>query len=151
MSACLAALAFRKLRRAIAARSGSRLRPDTRLDEILPRRGRAELWEAIEDEAGLRLPPLVRPAWLTALAATAALGLGAAFGWAALLTASVLAWASLLRFAVCLPRGCEDLRGLARQVTAHNFRRLSREAGGHSRRELVEAVILRVSGHTGLR
>jgi len=114
-------LAFERLSRALAARG---IDPSARrLDLALPRRGRAELWEALEDDLALRLPRLGIPAWLSALGATSALAVALVLGpWAGLLCAA-LAWSAARSFAVALPPGCGDLRGLAWRVALGNFRR----------------------------
>jgi hypothetical protein len=113
-------LAFERLSRALAARG---IDPAERLDLALPRRGRAELWEALEADLELRLPRLSTPAWLTALGATSALAVGLVLGPAAGLLCGALAWSAARFYAVALPSGCGDLRGLAWRVALGNFRR----------------------------
>jgi hypothetical protein len=113
-------LALARLRRALAARG---IDPAAPLDDALPRRGRADLWEALEADLDLRLPRLRTPGWLLALGAAAAVGVAVGFGPLAGLLAGALAWAAVASFAVELPEGCRDARGLADRVALSNFRR----------------------------
>ena len=67
---CLTSVAFYRLRRALMpvlgiARSDVRLSAD--LNAIIPAR-RRRIWSDLQDLVGLRLPELVRPVWVKAMA-----------------------------------------------------------------------------------
>ena len=61
---CPSSVAFYRTRRALLPGSGvprSRIRPDTRLDDVLPHAGRRQAWEDLSAAVGVALPPLKHP------------------------------------------------------------------------------------------
>lgn len=73
-SECLTAKAFYRLRRSLmnlTGRSRSSIRPDTSLDDLLPRANRQRQWLDLQRDLGLELPRLKRPASVLTLTVVA--------------------------------------------------------------------------------
>lgn len=90
---CLSAAIFYRLRRQLMGGlrvERSRVRPDSALDDLIPKPGRRTAWRQLEDSLGWRLPNLHRPYWVYQLWAFLALGF---------LPAEVMAWGWLGGFA----------------------------------------------------
>ncbi|MHB1561627.1 MAG: hypothetical protein ACYC61_29610 [Isosphaeraceae bacterium] len=91
---CLSAATFYRLRRQLMGGlrvERSRIRPDSALDDLIPKPGRRAAWRQFEEGLGWRLPKLRRPDWVDRLWVFLALGF---------LTAEVYAWGRLGGFAV---------------------------------------------------
>jgi len=79
------ACAFWRLRQGLMEVAGvgrRRVRPETRLEELIPRRGRRAAWERLEARTGLRLPGFRLSGWVVGpmMMTGAALGLWAGWG-----------------------------------------------------------------------
>src|SRR5262249_35652512 len=65
---CVTSMTFHRLRRALGELFGvprARVRTATRLEDLVPRRGRRRNWEQLGASLGVgSLPPLRRPSWL---------------------------------------------------------------------------------------
>ncbi len=91
---CLSAAMFYRLRRQLMGGlrvERSRIRPDSALDDLIPKQDRQSAWRNLEGGLGWRLPKLLRPDWVYRLRAVLAVGF---------LTAEVYAWGRLGGFAV---------------------------------------------------
>jgi acyl carrier protein len=134
---CLTSVAFYKLRRALMsvlgiARSDVRLSSD--LNAIIPTR-RRQAWSDLHRVMGLRLPELVRPAWVKAAVILGSCAIGTAifvFGRAALVTAfltTLVAMYVLFQatkpLAVMFHRKFATVGGLTKCILQKNFGAIS--------------------------
>lgn len=147
---CLTAAVFYRLRRAFVDLFRSpraQVRPDTRLEDLLPWTERKSQWRRLQVFLGLALPRLTAPAWLLGLALVASVVVAWAyerrfphFTADGLLTGAVwfLAFFLLVRllnpFVRTLPRACRTVGDLAKVVLARNYAKVATEVGGSFRR-----------------
>ncbi len=153
---CLTALAFWRLRAALVA-SGverSRVRPDTRLEDVVWRAGqglaeRRATWARLSEALGLDLPPLVRSRTLVAVGVVACLGAFVAAwfaggsGWLATAGATGLGalFGLLTRSRRGYPRASiATAGGLARALVVRQAARVAAPAGGFTAPQ-VEAIV----------
>jgi acyl carrier protein len=153
---CLTAIVFYRLRRAFSELFRSpraRIRPDTRLDELLPWTERLSRWRQLQGYLGLSLPRLMAPTWLLGLALVTSVAVAWAyaqrftrFTMDGLVTGGVwfLAFFLLVHLvrplARTLPRACKTVGELATVVVARNYAKLATEVGGSSPKELFSAL-----------
>ncbi len=156
---CLSAATFREIRRGLHKElpiATGRLRPSDRLESILPRSFRGDLWITLDKSLDLRLPKLVRSRRVTLLLLVltvifAAAGGAAAwevvgFGWVAvassacgLVAAAGVFW--LTKPLAIHPRASfSSFRGLTEDVLARNFGELSRRFQASSPADVWNAL-----------
>ncbi|WP_165230154.1 hypothetical protein [Aquisphaera insulae] len=144
--ACLTAATFRRVRRGFGAVFGlprDRLRPDSRVEDLLPRASRRLSWSRLEDCIGLRLPSLDPPSrvlkWCLILSlitwplpfsiVLAASGIVPAMFFTVLpfpypIIAAMLAMILLLALTPLHtepPQGCETISGLTRAIVKETY------------------------------
>jgi len=153
---CLSATVFYRLRRSfieLFQSSRGEVRPDTRLDVILPWTGRRSGWHRLQGHLGLALPRLTWPAWLvcSAFAISVAVawayarcfphftagGLGTGAIW---FLAFVLLTRVLNPFARMLPRACKTVGELAAVTLGRNYATVAKSVGGSSRADVLFAL-----------
>ena len=142
---CLTSVAFYKLRRALMSVCGM-ARGDVRLSQdlaaIIPARRRQQ-WSALQKAMGLRLPDLIRPVWVTAmataiscaLAIAAAVFLIARTGVSGAALAALCIWFVVLYvsyqatkpLAVAFPSECATVGSLAKSILHRNYGAISDE------------------------
>lgn len=161
--ACVTQRAFYSLRRGFVAALPAYRRSvgvQTRLEELVPRRGRRKAWAFLPKATGLsNWPDLQRPAWVSAglaiTALTIAIGLPLAH-FTSIVTALSAAAITLVAgfwgtqpFAVEFSRYRPTVGGLARYLAEHNTSRLLSPTPGWTRgqvRERVRATIVESLG-----
>lgn len=168
---CLSAGVFFRLRGAFAGTLGTDpavFRPRTALADLLPRRRRRHLWNAIGLAAGLELPELRRPEWMRAGAFVLLLMVLPLAGMLAavrhgipLVSAVMLGCAGLailwvlLRwltggFAICLPRDCRTVAAAVRRVVDHNYGRAGVRSKAWDEGQIWARLQGIIAGATGL-
>lgn len=132
-SVCPSGHAFYQARRTLMDQFGvprSRIRPDSRLDDLLPRRGRREAWGRFGGAIGLHLPALSLPYEARVLATV---GLSICYGffiaWVeprlglSLLAAGVLGfvawWHATKRWGTVPPTRCDTVRAVVGRMVLH--------------------------------
>jgi acyl carrier protein len=167
---CLSAAAFYRLRRQLMGRfrvERRRIRPASRLDDLIPPANRRADWQRLGECLGWRLPALIRPGWV----GPAFLGLLVV--WAAML---LVAWArsggeaagafALVFLVGAIPIGgavyeltrpfatvfpTSDLRGLIPMVLGANFGTFrSNNPHGWTSRDVWDALIAIISEQLGV-
>ncbi len=158
---CLSSIAFHKLRRALISIlhvSREDVRVCTRVRTLIPTR-RRQAWRRLQQDLGLRLPRLRRPAWATSIAALAALGSALFLGvWFASVLAGLAVFGALgyLLFrateplAVELPPECATVRQLVKTIVAKNFGAISDQCGRANAEELWESLRTLISDCLGV-
>lgn len=166
-SRCLSAAAFYELSRQVRGLGlvSGKIRPNTKLDQVIPLTGRRSTWKTLSSQMDLRFPRLGRPAWLallncilvalvfiTALAVFAnanqlvavlvALGLGALSSAAvALLTEP---------FAIYPAATCTTIRDLVTHLVAINYNKLAGRYASRNPTDVWNALQLIVSEQLGV-
>jgi acyl carrier protein len=165
--ACLSAAAFYELRKQVKSLGlmNGRFRPRTKLDKVLPRKGRRSYWQTLSSKMDLRFPRLGRPSWLALLncmvvaavfivslatfaksnfliGMIVALGLG-------VLSSAVLA---LLTepFAVYPTVGCSTIRDLVTRLVAINYNKLATRYSTRSPSDVWNALQMIVAEQLGV-
>lgn len=170
---CLSAAAFYRLRRQLMGRfrvERRRIRPASRLDDLIPSTDRRAEWQRLGECLGWRLPDLVHPGWvrsvffglLLAWAATTIVAWGRLAGFAPealmLVIFGLVAGAILLAFAVdrfTRPFATDfptaDIRGLIPMVLGTNLGtfRISNPHGWTSR-DVWDALISIIAEQAGV-
>jgi acyl carrier protein len=161
---CLSAGAFYEFRRALIAQFAVKpgeIRPSTLIGSIIPEPKRTSDWELLARRLDWRLPPLVRPAWMS----TALLGI--LLGWVAATIAvwgrttgfslrafplavacilfgsislSVVALQFTTPFATRFSQECLTVRGAVQAALALNYGKLSTQGPGWNREEVWECL-----------
>jgi acyl carrier protein len=166
---CLTSHAFYRIRSAMKECYGlprEAVRPSTTMESTVPRPTRRHAWKALGEAAGLPLPPLTLPGWLTTIILVGAVALvlvavtarltGTLGGYPALLLGLatvpylLLALGATRPFAVHVPRSCATAGELARVVVASDFARMARHHESWGESELWEALKLTVMHQLGV-
>jgi acyl carrier protein len=140
---CLTSVAFYRLRRALMSVCGTArpdVRPSLKLTRIIPVRRRRR-WSQLQTSMGLRLPALVRPRWVTAMATIiggAAVVAAAPFLWArtgetaavlligcAICAVSWILYQATKPLAVVIPSQCATVGGLTKAILQRNYGTIS--------------------------
>lgn len=156
---CLTLIAFVRLRQALTHRfalSRNTIRPETRLDGIIPRRSRGSWWSGLEEGLALKLPRLERPPWLRTMFGIAWLPLGVflfvfcALAWdtgPALLVfptlgaAYFLAWRVTQPLATYLGPELCTVGGLSRRIASLNYPALAAQDPVVQRDDVMATLI----------
>ena len=161
--ACLSAVAFYRVRRALLAvtgRSRKEIRPKAPLEDLLPRKQRHETWIQMRERLDMRCPALGLPVWgwLTVLAgATAVVFLftfvfGWSWGWAlgvpALITLIMLYYFLNAAFAVELPDRIRTVGDLAKAILVRNYAKVA--AGITDADEVWESLRIIIAENLGV-
>jgi acyl carrier protein len=164
---CLTAMAFYRLRRAMADAFGVNrrwVRPQRRLDDVLPRKRRRRDWPILSEATGLRMPQLQVPEVLPktlfriglltfvggiVLAATRGVPVWATWSCGA---AAIALVALLVRPLATCPLGtCKTVGDLSRAVFDLNVGALARSAGEADGAEIWPSLVQLVSEQLGVR
>lgn len=162
---CLTQRAFHRLRRAARAGLGVRrdnVRPSTRLDEMLPLRGRIEDWNRLKDAIGMPEWPTLRRSRQTVMSiaaasattALAAAALAPAFNLGAAIVGGIMTWTLLagatkslrLHFAAPL----QTIGQLAEFVATHAGAPLVCDKGGWTHEQVRLTVRKLVADQLGI-
>lgn len=142
---CATAAAFYRLRRffieELNVQRGS-IRPDTRLEDLIPIDPRRTLWQKLAPTLPLRIRSLERPSWVHAILGITILavivGLFISWTWVlAGLLAGFLVYVATQPLATRFPGGCQTMRDLA-----HRVARPAKDAGRLSDEEIAHKVRL---------
>jgi len=160
---CVSSHLFYRLRRALMEASGvprAEIRLETRLDNLLPRKGRKACWSGLRDSLALELPELSWPAWMlwsiVSFAFAVALGVvifilpavetlaDRIFSSIAALLGTALVWLFIFGglawvfnpFALCIPRRYRTVREAVLALERRHFGKLQ-PAGAGMDSELV--------------
>ena len=164
---CLSAAAFYELRRQLSSLGlvNGKVRPKTKLDQVIPLTGRRSIWQTLSSKMDLRFPRLGRPSWLTLLncilvaivffssiAAFAKVsflvGLVVAFG-LSVLTSAVLTFLTE-PFAIYPTATCSTIRELVTYLVAINYNKLSIRYSTRSPTDVWNALQLIISEQLGV-
>jgi acyl carrier protein len=158
---CLSSSLFYRIRQALAELFGvsrNQVGPYTDIDSLIPSRSLKEHWKQLEDHLGLRLPPLVRPEWLSrGITLTSAglilLWILAVLNWlprsmhhspwaylAAALLVPIAAYRATASLAVCIPADCKDIQGLVGRMVKDNFRKIAEQERSYNPTDVWETV-----------
>ena len=163
---CLSNVVFYRLRRALTDTFGfdrARVRPETPVETLLPRKTRLDDWRRLGAALGLTLPALERPgwvyqvvlpAWVVGILTTVFLLVilvidrdGLFYNREPLLAAAVVGFVVAVGVEVAtrplerlLPPGCESVRELVEALVSLNFARLSSEQRRWNRDDVWTAV-----------
>ena len=154
-NACTSSAAFYRLRMALTNAVGSprdRLRPDTKLSDLMPRDSRRADWDNLRRDLDWELPDLVFPQWLHSASISSLYCMSGAvlcFKWGAIhpylkslailasVVAPLVAHAFLLRlarpFALIFPERCESIRDIVNLSSSRNFAKISSASGWNKR------------------
>ena len=166
---CLTSVAFYRLRRALMSVFGvarDDIRRSLDLAEIIPRR-RRQRWSGLQAALGLRLPSLVRPAWVTA--AATALALALAIGAPTVLAAKsgdarafwlvpwMLGLAAYVFYratkplAVAFQSNSATVAGLTKSIVLRNYGAISDACQRANREEVWDTLRTLIAGQLGVR
>ncbi len=166
---CLSSATFRMIRRAICSTpqlTSMRLRPRDSVRSIMPRSGRRQFWNRLQQELDLRFPRLVRPEWMVTCSAivtvsvatiaacvglaTIDIGHAVAFAFA---TAIIIAAGLMLvtmPFATNPHRDFATFRGLTTAVIAYNFAALNQRFHISDRNDIWNSLCVILSDQLGI-
>jgi acyl carrier protein len=161
---CLSAAAFFQFRRALTDQFGinrGNVRPSTIIGRIVPGQKRRSEWQHLARKLDWRLPPLVRPAWMSfalcGLLLSWAVTIVAAWGWtngfspgavflvvASILFSTILfavvAMMATTPFATLFPREWQTVRGTVQAALTLNYAKISTQVPGWNRQEIWECL-----------
>ncbi len=158
---CATAKMFYRLRQTlmkVTGRAREKIRPESRLDDVIPRACRAQQWPLLQQELGLRLPQLQMPGLVmgvnTALILAFFLCSAMGFIWPWLwLGCPVMVAAVALLLWRSRPywtdlHGCQSIGDLARIVWARNVASLA--GAGMSEEHVWQAIVYILSNCAGI-
>ena len=161
---CLSAAAFFRFRRALMDQFNidrKQVRPSTLVGDVVPVAKRRSEWQLLASRLDWRLPPLVRPAWMSlaffGLLLCSALAFVATWGWTRgfsagampLIVIGILCSAILLTvvailvttpFARLFSRDCQTVRGMVQASLTLNYGKIVIQGAGWNRQEVWECL-----------
>jgi hypothetical protein len=161
-SQCLSAVAFYQFRKALLVRHPNKLcrshiRPEARMDDLIPDRHRRQGWEELGQALKWELPRLVRPTWaVLTLIAMGVIGMVLALWmrspFVAIATGLALSALSYLTLplATHFAAGREIVRAMVQKILELNFDRISSEWRGRNRQEVWETLRMMVAEVAGV-
>src|SRR4051794_24803498 len=153
---CLSAIVFYRLRRTLRElfqSTRAQVRPQTRLDELMPWTSRRTGWRRLQEHMGVIPESLTFPLWLLCLdmAGSVAVVWMCAPGFLRFTGGGLLlavAWFPtifiLLKlsspFGRSFPPGCRTVGELAKATLARNYNKIAKESGGASPLEILQVL-----------
>jgi hypothetical protein len=142
---CLAATAYRRIKRGILKdQAGLIVGPNTRLEDLIGRRGLSKRWRQLEQDTGLKMPGLPLSPWVIVLFPFMLLGIPLFHG-----LADLSGWITLLIFVLCaiaigrlppvLP--VPTVGDLARAAAALNAQELSQSHGAIRTSDVWDSLV----------
>jgi hypothetical protein len=168
-NACLSAVAFFRLRKALTEQFGlprSAIRPTTSLYELLPWASRRTRWRLLEKHLGLEQPSLRWPGWVLLLALILPTSVlisiwthfdlrtsvqSLSWSFIALFVLFLLALRASLPLARALPSDCATVGGLAEALLAKNYAAFASMRGSSTFRGVTPALRQLVAFQSGLK
>ncbi|MFT5303847.1 MAG: acyl carrier protein [Mariniblastus sp.] len=139
---CLSASTFYSIKRGLeAAGVTETFGPSTRLENVVPRKGRRSFWHRLSTNTNLKLPELIRPKWIN-LSATVITLVGslwiaaefsqssysgyvfASYGFVSLIVLGIGTYTLTIPLATCFQRDWGSFRGLSESVLVLNLDKL---------------------------
>ncbi len=172
---CLSSAAFLRLRRSLMSTLGiarDRVRLQTSLDDLIPRRRRRTSWDRLRKSLGLNLPDLERPEWMrnvlivwawSSILVFAVWGISGLLdpihfrSWSILMIPlgiliAILPYLATIPCANAVPAECLTVRGISQTLFYRNLTRLAELEGVESEPtwQIYDKLTMIISEHLGV-